>query len=421
MKDGDKNLPRRIDNIVRNPHATDDLHPDEDFQKVIFSEKADRTYVKGTIVKKSDGTYTHNGTFKTGSGSFKEAANLSDEEKEALNKDLECERKQLEKAYGIGGGGGGEFAASHEDGCDGDADEDTISNATDNCPGVSNPLQLDSDCDGVGDSCDGCPSVYDPFQDDCDNSGTGDACEFGSPTFSQLQAFPALAIPDDDPVGVQDTIVVPPSGAIADLDLELQIDHPRQSDLVVELEHNGVAAIVVLRAGTTQPLAACGASAIGYTAANFGSPGNPLVLDDCAPEPIDCYDGANSGSADFAGPAHASRLLDAFAGMPAEGVWTLTVSDEALGSSGGVLNQWGLRLSTVLISGDNNLNAIMDACEDVCCSLEGECVVSTSERCDQTCGTLAVATPSLGRSPWWGVALLVFALSSAAWVRFRSA
>jgi PKD repeat protein len=57
-----------------------------------------------------------------------------------------------------------------------DADDDGISNESDNCPLVANPNQDDTDGDGVGDSCDVCPGFDDlvnadddSIPDDCDN------------------------------------------------------------------------------------------------------------------------------------------------------------------------------------------------------------------------------------------------------------
>lgn len=62
----------------------------------------------------------------------------------------------------------------------GQADEDNIPNAYDNCPREANPQQTDSDGDGVGDACDNCPDVANRGQADSDDDETGDACEEGA-------------------------------------------------------------------------------------------------------------------------------------------------------------------------------------------------------------------------------------------------
>lgn len=336
-----------MDNIVRNPHAAGDGHPGEDYQKVIFSEKPDRTYVKGTIVRSATGEFQYSGTFKTSSGAFKDAAQLTDAEKEELKADFEKERKDLHTAYRLPEGGRGAPGAP---GCDQDSDSDAVTNKTDVCPSIFDPGQEDLDCDGVGDACDACPGVYDPAQADCNANGVADACEAPATDHLFEVALSPLAIPDDDPSGVSSTIhvpdVAPSNGTVVDLDVLLRIDHPRQSDLVVRLEHDGRQVTLIYRPGTSQPLAGCGPGARGYAAADFGSGTAYLVLDDCARTSIDCYDGVGTGQPGYMGPAHSSRLLAAFAGMKMSGDWTLTVADEATGEVGTV-RDWDLRARTL--------------------------------------------------------------------------
>jgi YVTN family beta-propeller protein len=58
-----------------------------------------------------------------------------------------------------------------------DTDGDTIQDAIDNCPTISNIDQIDSDGDGIGDACDNCPDVSNPDQLDTDGNGQGDVCQ----------------------------------------------------------------------------------------------------------------------------------------------------------------------------------------------------------------------------------------------------
>lgn len=56
----------------------------------------------------------------------------------------------------------------------GDADNDGLDAANDNCPTVSNADQKDSDSDGIGDACDNAPYAANAPQDDKDHDGIGD-------------------------------------------------------------------------------------------------------------------------------------------------------------------------------------------------------------------------------------------------------
>ena len=58
-----------------------------------------------------------------------------------------------------------------------DADGDGLFCGDDNCPSVSNGLQLDTDSDLVGDACDNCRTVPNLDQQDSDGDGYGDACD----------------------------------------------------------------------------------------------------------------------------------------------------------------------------------------------------------------------------------------------------
>ena len=70
-----------------------------------------------------------------------------------------------------------------------DADGDGVPDATDNCPAVANPDQLDSNGDNIGDACqdqdgdgvldlaDNCPAVLNPLQADFNGNGIGDVCD----------------------------------------------------------------------------------------------------------------------------------------------------------------------------------------------------------------------------------------------------
>jgi PKD repeat protein len=58
-----------------------------------------------------------------------------------------------------------------------DQDSDGIPDASDNCPRVANPDQLDREGDGAGDACDNCLDRPNGDQMDRDGDGRGDACD----------------------------------------------------------------------------------------------------------------------------------------------------------------------------------------------------------------------------------------------------
>jgi subtilisin-like proprotein convertase family protein len=123
---------------------------------------------------------------------------------------------------------------------------------------------------------------------------------------TDLCQSPALAIPDNNPLGVSDTMPVAVTSEVTSLEVFLDITHTYIGDLIVELTSP---------LGTTVKLH----NLSGGTAENiFGWYPSELT------------------------PA---QSLDAFIGEPTEGDWTLHVSDNA-GADLGTLNQWCLRLTS---------------------------------------------------------------------------
>jgi len=232
----------------------------------------------------------------------------------------------------------------------------------DDCEGLP-----DCDGDGVPDECelaegdcngDGTPDDCQLITDDCNSNGILDECEIAGGIFN-YGATPNIAIPDDNPIGITSVVNVPFNGTINDLNVNLHINHTWHGDIIATLEHNGTVVTLINNSGGVA--LSCTTSPFGYRANNFGTAGNPLVLDDSAPVSIDCYDGPTSDGIDnYAGPAMPHQQLAAFNGMNAGGAWTLTVSDP-LAQELGTLVSWSLDIDGA--SADCNGNTIPDDCE----------------------------------------------------------
>jgi hypothetical protein len=69
-----------------------------------------------------------------------------------------------------------------------DGDGDGICDASDICPGVSDPSQADTDGDGLGDACDNCPLDANADQADLDNDGQGNVCDAQEGTLNPTKA-----------------------------------------------------------------------------------------------------------------------------------------------------------------------------------------------------------------------------------------
>ena len=151
----------------------------------------------------------------------------------------------------------------------------------------------------------------------------------------------SIVIPDNDPAGASDSLVIQHGESIADLDLLLEIPHTWVGDLLVTLEHEetGTAVTVVDRPGVAP-----------------GCSGNDLNLrlDDDATTTAedDCMSGDNPQPAYLLGGIYrpgdpAGNVLQAFAGQALAGTWTLAVSDNA-DQDEGTIDRWCLIAPTTL-------------------------------------------------------------------------
>ncbi|MFK7887005.1 MAG: DUF4215 domain-containing protein [Gammaproteobacteria bacterium] len=174
----------------------------------------------------------------------------------------------------------------------------------------------------AGDGCSASCGVEDGFS--CSNPPDGPSvCELLPEGCSEL----TIAIPDNTPTGVSDSVVLPAGGLISDLDLSLTADHTWVGDLIVTLEHvsTGTSAVLIDRPGVP-------ATGFGCSADNVD-----VTLDDAAGTAVEeqC-----STTPPAIGGTHApSNPLSVFNGEPVGGTWTLTVSDNA-GQDTGSITGW---------------------------------------------------------------------------------
>ncbi|MCH7785400.1 MAG: proprotein convertase P-domain-containing protein, partial [Bacteroidetes bacterium] len=161
---------------------------------------------------------------------------------------------------------------------------------------------------------------------------------------------PALAIPDNDPLGVFSTLTVPSGGTITDLNIDLVVTHTWVGDLIVTLESPAGTVITLI-------------DQMGVPASAFGCSENDLIitLDDEAATPIEdeC-----SGSP-ITGSFIPEEALSAFDGEDASGPWILGISDNAAGDLG-TLDMWCVVIE-IIPGGGSDLcaDAAPVACGDV--------------------------------------------------------
>jgi subtilisin-like proprotein convertase family protein len=160
--------------------------------------------------------------------------------------------------------------------------------------------------------------------------GQGEASDvFSFKTGGPAPSMPGIPIPDNDPEGISDAIVVSENGSISDLEIFVHIAHEWIGNVSVVLEHEETSTSAVL------------ADRPGYPSSLHGCSGDDMEawLDDDAEFSVEF-------ECEFIPPAIEGDLipqeaLSAFAGESAAGRWILRVYDNAK-SDQGTLLEWGV-------------------------------------------------------------------------------
>ena len=188
---------------------------------------------------------------------------------------------------------------------------------------------------------DACAVLGGTYQGDLTN------CEGGGAPVT-YESFPNAPLPDNNPAGVSDTITVPDSVVITDVDVALQVTHTWVGDLCVTLVHQPTGTTVDLIQRMGEAGGCHSGFPFGCAADNFN-----IVLDDAgAGGPIESQCVFNLSSPPGYAP---NNPLAAFNTLDSAGDWTLTVSDNA-GADFGTFDSWALIITS---SGPG-------ACESLC-------------------------------------------------------
>ncbi len=174
-------------------------------------------------------------------------------------------------------------------------------------------------------------------------TGTGDAAT-GYPS-----ADTPITIPDNAPAGITSTITIPASvtGTISDLNVDLNITHTWDGDLILNLTKGALASSLVDRPGV----------APGGT--GFGCQGDNMVIivDDQGTTGSTESSCVNATGYTPGGRYTPNTPLSAFNATPAAGTYTLTVSDNGPGDLG-TLNSWALLVTTGGVAGEGTASAL---------------------------------------------------------------
>lgn len=145
-----------------------------------------------------------------------------------------------------------------------------------------------------------------------------------------LCSAPGLAIPDNNPAGASDALVVALLGSIADLDVAVRASHEAPRQLILRLRHVETGTEVELMNRPGDPGPSGGSCFIDDV---------DVLFDDEGPADVEISCDSTPPSVD--GTLRPDQALAAFDGEALAGTWTLTVIDTAAGDTG-TLVEWCL-------------------------------------------------------------------------------
>ncbi len=151
------------------------------------------------------------------------------------------------------------------------------------------------------------------------NDTSCDAPPAGNPT--SYAGGGGIAIPDNDPTGIEDTINVADAFAVGDVNVSIEVEHTFLGDLDITLTHNGTTSSIIMQD-------ACGTNADA-----------DITIDDAAGDVV-C---AEPLTGTFNSASLNGEGLSIFNGENSAGTWTLSVVDDA-GQDTGSLLSWSLEL-----------------------------------------------------------------------------
>ena len=148
-----------------------------------------------------------------------------------------------------------------------------------------------------------------------------------------FQEFGTPGAITDDGVTTFELNVAPSFPVFGPLEVGIDMDHTWAGDLTITLEHNGTSVTLLDRLGVPEDTVGNGADFAGlYVFGDSGASWSPFDVT-----------GANSGvvipEGSFGLDNSDGTSLADFAGMEANGLWTLTISDGAFLDTG-VVNSW---------------------------------------------------------------------------------